>query len=403
MWKKLLSCLAVCSTSFWLFAEAPSADHFSQLKQLLNFDQTLLSKLLSPSEPRSLRETNNLLHKAGSLQENVIQKALSTLSCADKYHVKHNHILTIIDYSIPSNQKRLWVFDLQAQKLLYYTYVSHGINSGSLETCHFSNKYNSKASSLGIYTTEKAYPGREGLSLRLDGLDSGFNDHASGRSIVMHGGWYLNEKFIQRYGRPGRSWGCPALPEEISKSVINTIKDKSLLIIYYPSEHWFAQSKFLRCENLALSHITPELNADLNQAVEDNREDIVYADLKNHRHKDDSDPVLTISTDDYEQIFHIRAPVARMLRRQINHTEHVALTPNEIEQFHWYPHYLNPLYRHIYFIVPDVKIVRGYANTQMRIINLGPIKTIKDHMIFFEKRAPIPLRATNHFIRWLGL
>ena len=98
------------------------------------------------------------------------------------------------------------------KKLLFHTYVSHGITSGTLLTNYFSNKYNSKASSIGVYKTEKAYYGREGLSLRLDGLDRSFNDNASNRSVVMHGGWYVDEHFIKKYGRPGRSWGCPALP-----------------------------------------------------------------------------------------------------------------------------------------------------------------------------------------------
>lgn len=410
MWKKILASGTGVLTSFYILAQSAYAEnYFDSIKTLIPFEQTLLSQLTSPTtyhtqaQAITLKEIKYLLRQSPELRENVIQKVLTTLNCADQYHVNHNQILTIIDYSLPSNQKRLWVFDLQAQKLLFYTYVSHGINSGGLETCHFSNKFNSKASSVGIYTTEKAYPGREGLSLRLDGLDAGFNDRASGRSIVMHGGWYLDEKFIQRYGRPGRSWGCPAVPEHLSKAIINTIKDKSLLIIYYPNEDWFAKSKFLRCEQLAHSHIKLPTPPDLNTAIEDNREFIVYADFKNNHQREDSDPVLTISATQYENIFKTRAPIARMLRRQINHEEYIVLTLDELDKFKNYPNNLNPLFPHIHFIVPDVKIVRGYANTQMRNIPLGPIKAIKDNMIFFENHSPIYIRTTNHFIRWLGL
>jgi hypothetical protein len=148
-----------------------------------------------------LSDINNMLQKeANTLNASVIQKVLTTLKCSLEYNVNHNNILTIIDYSLPSSEKRLWVFDLKEKKLLFHTYVSHGIKSGTLLSNYFSNKYNSKASSIGVYKTNKTYYGRDGLSLRLDGLDSGFNDNASNRYVVMHGGWYVNEPFIKKYG-----------------------------------------------------------------------------------------------------------------------------------------------------------------------------------------------------------
>ena len=113
-----------------------------------------------------------MLHQnAPALNTEAVNKVLTTLKCASKYNIKHNNILTIIDFSLPSSAKRLWVFDLAKNKLLFHTHVSHGIKSGSLLSNYFSNKVNSKASSIGVYNTEKAYFGRHGLSLKLYGLD----------------------------------------------------------------------------------------------------------------------------------------------------------------------------------------------------------------------------------------
>src|SRR3990167_1240369 len=214
-----------------------------------------LTALISPKNycplplPLSLDAIQDILQKeAASLHLAVIHKVLTIIKCADQHQLARNQILTIIDYSLSAREKRLWVFDLAEKKLLFHTYVSHGIKSGELLTTWFSNKYDSKSSSLGVYKTEKTYYGRDGLSLKLNGLESGFNDHAYGRSIVMHGGWYVDEQFINKYGRSGRSWGCPALPIHLTAPILNTIKDNSLFIIYYPNDHWFLTSKFLTCD-----------------------------------------------------------------------------------------------------------------------------------------------------------
>ncbi len=173
-----------------------------------------------------------LTKQAPNLNPAVSEKVAATLQCAEKLHLAHSNMLAIIDYSRPSNEKRLWVFDMRARTLLYQTYVSHGIKSGSLQTDFFSNVNNSKASSLGVFKTEKPYYGRDGLSLRLEGLDVGFNNNAYNRYIVMHGGWYVNEDFIKKYGRAGRSWGCPAVPVSMTKSIIDSIKNNALLVVY---------------------------------------------------------------------------------------------------------------------------------------------------------------------------
>lgn len=343
-----------------------------------------------------------------SLNKAVIEKVLTTLKCASAYNVARNNILTVIDYTLPSNEKRLWVFDLKDLKLLFHTHVSHGIASGSLVTDYFSNKYNSKASSIGVYKTEKAYYGREGLSLRLDGLDRNFNDNASNRSIVMHGGWYVQEEFIKRYGRPGRSWGCPAIPLSAYQPIINTIKDNSLLVAYYPNEAWFGKSRFLNCQKMAPDPNAYALLAPKN--VEKPREYVLFANTSPLKHADDH-PIVVMSADNYERIFHAKAPLERMLRRQINHAEYIALSTNE---FQTVVDHNNANDKEginaVFFVVPVLKMVRGYYETQMQIVDMGRIKAVQpsgstnsSYQVSFESKPALQLSATNRFIRWLGL
>ncbi|CEG58422.1 murein L,D-transpeptidase catalytic domain family protein [Legionella fallonii] len=370
-----------------------------------------------PSVTMPLSDIKEMLHQeAPDLREPVINKVLTTLKCAMEYDIDRNNILTIIDYSLPSNEKRLWVFDLKAKKLLFNTYVSHGIKSGTLLTNYFSNKFNSKASSIGVYKTEKAYYGREGLSLRLDGLDASFNDNASNRSVVMHGGWYVDEQFIKRYGRPGRSWGCPALPLNLYQSIINTIKDSSLLVAYYPSDVWFEKSKFLNCDRsktaakpAILRSETPVSNSD------EHREEVLFATSGGIKHADDN-PIVVMSADDYERIFHTKAPLDRMLRRQINHAEYIALSNNEFHNLAVHSSGNNKeALNAINFVVPVLIMVRGYYETQMKIVDMGKIKDIRfnadssknqpvtSYSVSFDTKPTVNLRATNRFIRWLGL
>ncbi|KTC90733.1 murein L,D-transpeptidase catalytic domain family protein [Fluoribacter dumoffii] len=364
-----------------------------------------------------------LIHEAPNLNPLVINKVLTSLKCAIEYNVDHNNILTLIDYSLPSNKKRLWVFDLNAKKLLFHTYVSHGIKSGTLLTNYFSNKFNSKASSIGVYQTQEAYYGRDGLSLRLDGLDRNFNDNASGRAVVMHSGWYVEERFIKKYGRPGRSWGCPALPLQNSNAIINTIKDKSLLVIYYPSDAWFAKSKFLNCDKDSSDQYTTNSTIQIPLSPPDeHREPILFvgSGYKGGKHAE-TKPVAVISADTYQRVFHTTAPLSRMLRRQINNAEYIALDAKELD----YLAHQNPAgaaaanegINSILFVIPVLKVVRGgYYETQMQIVNLGKIKEIKANdglarenspassfTVYFEGKSPVNLNACKDFIRWVGL
>ena len=144
-------------------------------------------------------------------------------------------ILTIVDFSLSSKEERLWVIDLKNNQILFQSLVAHGRNSGIEYATSFSNKPESHQSSLGFYTTGETYIGNHGYSLRLDGLEKGLNNNARKRAIVIHGADYVSETFIENNGRLGRSYGCPSVPEKLSKELIDTIKNKSCLYIYYPS------------------------------------------------------------------------------------------------------------------------------------------------------------------------
>jgi hypothetical protein len=141
-------------------------------------------------------------------------------------------ILTIVDFTKSSSKKRLWTIDLSTNKIVMNSLVSHGRNTGEAKAVKFSNTPDSYMSSLGFYVTDKTYFGKHGLSLKLSGMDEGFNTNAMSRAIVVHGADYATADFIKQYGRLGRSLGCPAVPKELSKQLIETIKDETVLYIH---------------------------------------------------------------------------------------------------------------------------------------------------------------------------
>jgi len=155
--------------------------------------------------------------------------------------------LAVIDYSKPSTEPRLWVFDVATGRLLFQELVAHGRNTGEHLAQRFSNVEGSKMSSLGLFQTTETYYGSNGYSLRLRGLDEGFNDNAMARAIVMHGAPYVSEAIAERLGRLGRSWGCPAVRSEVARTVIDTLKGGALLFAYYPDRKWLDESPMLRC------------------------------------------------------------------------------------------------------------------------------------------------------------
>lgn len=156
-----------------------------------------------------------------------------------------NEIISIADYSLSANVKRLWIIDLKTKKVLLNTYVAHGQGTGEEFATAFSNRENSHQSSLGFYVTGETYIGEHGLSLYLHGMDNGFNSAAYQRAVVLHGAAYVSEDFIRDNQRLGRSWGCPAVAQELAPEIINTLKDGTCLFIYHPNKKYLASSYWL--------------------------------------------------------------------------------------------------------------------------------------------------------------
>lgn len=181
----------------------------------------------------------------GSIEDDVLGLALNAASCAVRSgKVTNPRTLTVIDYSRPSSEKRMWVYDLKTRNLLYEELVAHGQGSGGNVPNAFSNEPDTHRTSLGLFATDTTYVGRNGYSLRLDGLDAGINDRARERAIVIHGAPYVSEDFVKANGRLGRSWGCPAIRADLAREMIDRIKGDGLVFAYYPDKG-LQSSKFL--------------------------------------------------------------------------------------------------------------------------------------------------------------
>ena len=153
-------------------------------------------------------------------------------------------ILSIVDFSQPSTAKRIFIIDVPKQEMLFHTFVSHGKNTGENMATDFSNTEGTKQSSLGFYSTAETYYGSNGYSLKLDGLEPGFNHNARDRYIVLHGADYVSQAFIDEQGRLGRSWGCPAVPRPLARKIIDTIKDGSCLYIHADNANYLTNSNY---------------------------------------------------------------------------------------------------------------------------------------------------------------
>jgi hypothetical protein len=176
----------------------------------------------------------------------VLALALTAATCAARCGlVASPGIVTVIDYSRPSNEPRLWVLDVTRRRLLHRELVAHGRGSGELYATRFSNDPGSKQSSLGLFATAEIYDGQHGRSLRLHGLEPGINDNALARTLVIHGADYVSPDFAAAQGRLGRSHGCPALPLAVAGAVIDTIEGGTPLFAYYPDAAWLETSRFL--------------------------------------------------------------------------------------------------------------------------------------------------------------
>lgn len=185
---------------------------------------------------------------APGLAPEVLAQALDAIDCAQaRGAAPPAERLAVIDYSRPSTEPRLWVFDLGQGRLLYAEHVAHGRNSGANHATEFSNEEGSHRSSLGLFRTADTYVGGNGYSLRLDGLDPGFNDRARERAIVMHGAPYVDPIAARRQGRLGRSLGCPAVRPQVARGIIDTLRGGQWLFAWYPDPRWLAASPNLRC------------------------------------------------------------------------------------------------------------------------------------------------------------
>lgn len=188
-----------------------------------------------------------LARTAPKADRRVLQLAAHAMRCAlqrPELGVSSER-LSVIDYSRPSTEPRMWVFDLARQRLLFEEWVAHGRNSGENRTEHFSNRDGSFMSSIGAFTAQETYMGGNGYSLRLAGLEPGFNDRARERAIVIHGAPYVNPSTAQLQGRLGRSLGCPAVRLSVAKPLIDALRGGTMVFAYYPDKDWLKHSQLL--------------------------------------------------------------------------------------------------------------------------------------------------------------
>jgi hypothetical protein len=194
----------------------------------------------------ALKVYDKLQLKKIGLDKNVFEKALKGFEKLYAQGKVTSEILSVCDFTKSSTEKRLFIIDLAKREVLFNSLVAHGKNTGEEFASKFSNEPASYQSSLGFYVTGETYFGKHGLSLKLDGVEKGFNDNAEKRAIVMHGADYVSENFIAAQGRLGRSFGCPSVPVELHEPIINTLKGGSCLFIYYPDKNYLAKSHLIK-------------------------------------------------------------------------------------------------------------------------------------------------------------
>ena len=210
-------------------------------------------------QDRTLAELRRLAPQA---DPGVLALALAARTCAvDSGEVAAGSRLAVIDYSLPSTERRLWVFEMDAPALLHHEYVAHGQGSGGNMATSFSNKDGSHQTSLGLFRTAETYVGGNGYSLRLDGLEPGINDNARSRAIVVHGAWYVDPVFAAKQGRLGRSHGCPALSQDVARVVIDDLKQDNLLFSYADNAAWLDRSGDFACAGRSARRIIADARA----------------------------------------------------------------------------------------------------------------------------------------------
>jgi L,D-transpeptidase catalytic domain len=236
--------LLVCSSLFIpvLFSSAAGSFKKNNSQQEIN-----PVKIVAASDLYRLLSLDSL----GLSKEAFDEAIIGYLHLQKSGTIQHAGILSIVDFSLPSFKKRLFVLDMETGRLLFHSLVAHGRNSGQITATRFSNRFRSFESSLGFYLTGDAYNGQNGYSLRLMGMEQGINNNAFKRGIVVHAADYVNEDISKTYGRLGRSEGCPAIPSGIHRSVIETIKNGTCFFIYGKDRRYAGRSKLLKQSRLS--------------------------------------------------------------------------------------------------------------------------------------------------------
>lgn len=210
----------------------------------LSFEDSLIENTNSFSS--QLKQYNNTVVSAQMPNDSVFQLAkIGYEKLKNQGLLGNKNLLTIVDFSLSSKNERLWIFNMEKGTLVHSSLVAHGKNSGEEYAHQFSNTIQSYKSSLGFYITGNTYHGRHGLSLYLEGIEKKFNANARKRAIVMHSANYVSYDFIEKYGRLGRSFGCPSIPIQNHKDIINLLSNKTCLFIYYPDDKYMKESKIL--------------------------------------------------------------------------------------------------------------------------------------------------------------
>jgi hypothetical protein len=191
------------------------------------------------------QQTKIIISQADNLDPTVLKLGLTAYLKARKEGMDSKQMLTLIDYSKASSERRLWVIDLKHEKVLFNTWVTHGRNSGQNTVTSVSNDPSSLQTSVGVFVTADTYVGHNGYSLRVRGLERGFNDNAYRRDVVFHGAWYASGNIAKQRGTLGRSWGCMAVDQKTIGPLIETIKDDTVVIAYYPDRKWLRSSTFI--------------------------------------------------------------------------------------------------------------------------------------------------------------
>lgn len=214
---------------------------------LAAFSSSIMASTVSDTAASASLE-QSLAQAAPTLNKKVLQHALAAMQCAVNNGSDPADRLAVIDFSLPSSERRMWLFDLKQRTLLLQELVAHGRGSGDNVATRFSNEEGSHQSSIGLFRTAETYSGKHGYSLRMDGLEPGINDRARERAIVIHPAKYVDPRWIDRHGRIGRSLGCPAVRPEVARMVIDSLKGGQFMFSWYPDNKWLQSSAYLNCK-----------------------------------------------------------------------------------------------------------------------------------------------------------